>query len=424
MFYKRLLTTYLLLIFSVTLTLQAQTRQEEELIGLPEFSFIGITSPMADREHLKVDIQVSVPYNQIQFIRQEGQFHGKYEVGITFSTPEDIKITGRIVKRDLYSERYEETRDAHRSDIITEPFILPATDVRVIIRVTDLDTRKTRFLDDSRDYSEFYKSALVLGDVGIIRSQYEENSREHTVFWGNQLPEPLDTIKFQARLLGEQGPYDIQYRLLKEETPVYYLSSKINTPMAVDTLLNLIMPTQKMSFGQYSLELSVRDGEGTTVASRAQFRVHWRGVSGSIQNLPLAIEQLRYIASEKQIKQMLKARDEEKRQLFLQFWREKDPTPNTVENELMDEYYRRVSYANEHFSSIREGWLTDMGAIYILFGPPNEIERRPFEMDMKPYEIWYYFDIDQQFIFVDMTGFGEYRLSQPYRFLRDWEYHP
>lgn len=423
MSFKRIFYIYPLLL-GIAIPLLAQLRTEEELIGLPEFSFIGIASPMADREQIQLDIQVSVPYNQIQFIRHEGRYHGKYEVGITFTTADEIKIAGRIVKRDLYSDTYKGTRDEHHLDIITEPFLLPAEDVKVTIRVTDLDTRKTRFLDDSRDYSDFYKAPLVLGDVGIIRSQYEEEGTRHTVFWGNQLPEPLDTINFQARLIGDSGPYDIQYRLLKEETPVYYLSSKINTLAAVDTLLNLTMPTKKMSFGQYSLELSVRNGQGTTVASRAQFRVHWRGVSGSIQNLPLAIQQLRYIASEKQVKKMLKADDEDKRQLFLQFWREKDPTPNTVENELMDEYYRRVNYANEHFSSIREGWLTDMGAIYILFGPPNEIERRPFEMDMKPYEIWYYFDIDQQFIFVDMTGFGEYRLSQPYRFLRDWEYHP
>lgn len=420
---KRLLFIYPLLL-GITISLPAQPRSDEQEIGLPEFSFIGIASPMSNREEISLDIQISVPYSEIQFIRQEGQYFGKYEVGITFTTEDEIKIAGRIIKRDLTSDTYEDTRDQHRLDVITEPFILPAKNVKVTIRVTDLDTRKTRYLDDSRDYTGFYKSALVLGDVGIIRSRVDEGGKQHTVFWGNKLPEPLDTLHFQARLIGDSGPYDIQYRLLKAETPVYYFSTKINTLAAVDTLLNLSMSTTKMSFGQYSLELSVRNGQGTTVASRAQFRVHWRGVSGNIQNLPLAIQQLRYIASEKQIKKMLKARDDQQRQLFLQFWREKDPTPNTLQNELMDEYYRRVNYADEHFSSIREGWLTDMGAIYILFGPPSEIERRPFEMDMKPYEIWYYFDIDQQFVFIDMTGFGEYRLSQPYRFLRNWEYHP
>ena len=48
--------------------------------------------------------------------------------------------------------------------------------------------------------------------------------------------------------------------------------------------------------------------------------------------------------------------------------------------------------------------------IYIVLGPPNNVERHPFEYDSKPYEIWYYYGINQQFYFVDDTGFGDYRL--------------
>jgi GWxTD domain-containing protein len=69
--------------------------------------------------------------------------------------------------------------------------------------------------------------------------------------------------------------------------------------------------------------------------------------------------------------------DEERDQFIEQFWLRRDPTPDTVENEYKDEYYRRIAYANERFSSGIPGWKTDRGRIYIMYGPPDEIESHP-----------------------------------------------
>ncbi len=69
--------------------------------------------------------------------------------------------------------------------------------------------------------------------------------------------------------------------------------------------------------------------------------------------------------------------DEERDQFIEQFWLRRDPTPDTVENEYKDEYYRRIAYANEHFSSGVPGWKTDRGRIYIMYGKPDEIESHP-----------------------------------------------
>jgi hypothetical protein len=54
-----------------------------------------------------------------------------------------------------------------------------------------------------------------------------------------------------------------------------------------------------------------------------------------------------------------------------------------------------------------------MGMVYVIFGEPSNIERHPYDMDQKPYEIWDYYDINRQFVFLDNTGFGDYRLITP-----------
>ncbi len=118
-----------------------------------------------------------------------------------------------------------------------------------------------------------------------------------------------------------------------------------------------------------------------------------------------------YITSRDRINELLKIEDQQKKyDRFMEFWKSKDPTPETEENELMDEYYSRVEYANEHFATYQEGWKTDMGMVFIILGPPNNVERRPFNYNSPAYEIWEYYALNRSFIFVDYTGFGDYRL--------------
>ena len=99
--------------------------------------------------------------------------------------------------------------------------------------------------------------------------------------------------------------------------------------------------------------------------------------------------------------------------LFRDFWKRRDPTPGTEQNELMQEYYYRVEYANTHFSTNRNGWETDRGRIFILYGEPSDVEQHPFEINSKPYEVWYYNALNRRFVFVDYTGFGDYELVEP-----------
>lgn len=123
--------------------------------------------------------------------------------------------------------------------------------------------------------------------------------------------------------------------------------------------------------------------------------------------------------------------DEERYQFIEQFWLRRDPSPDTVENESRDEHYRRIAYANEHFSSGIPGWLADRGRIYITFGPPDEIEShpgggsygRPLEegggtTSTYPFEIWRYRylegpDLGNEVLieFVDPTMTGEFRMT-------------
>ncbi len=141
-------------------------------------------------------------------------------------------------------------------------------------------------------------------------------------------------------------------------------------------------------------------------------------------------EDVKYIISGEELaafKQL--SNDEERDQFIEQFWLRRDPTPDTIENEFKEEHYRRIAYANEHFQAGKQGWRTDRGRMYIVFGPPDEIDSHPsgghYERPQDegggststyPFETWryrYIEDIGQEVMieFVDTCMCGDYHMT-------------
>lgn len=121
--------------------------------------------------------------------------------------------------------------------------------------------------------------------------------------------------------------------------------------------------------------------------------------------------------------------NEEREQFIEKFWRDRNPEPESLENTFREEHYRRLAYADEHFSSGIPGRKTDRGRIYIIWGPPDEIESHPTggtydrpssqgggSTTTYPWEMWRYRHLEGvgeniEIEFVDPTGSGEYRIT-------------
>ena len=106
--------------------------------------------------------------------------------------------------------------------------------------------------------------------------------------------------------------------------------------------------------------------------------------------------------------------DPERERFIVQFWDRRDPTPGTVENEYKIEHYRRIAFTNARYGTpALAGWKTDRGRIYIVYGPPDEMESHP-KASPHPYEEWLYHFIDGMGYnvivrFEDEDGSGLYR---------------
>ncbi len=141
-------------------------------------------------------------------------------------------------------------------------------------------------------------------------------------------------------------------------------------------------------------------------------------------------EDVRWIITDDERKAFMQLSNDEERDQFIEaFWQRRNPNPDSEDNEFKDEHYRRIAYANEHFPAGIPGWKTDRGRIYIVYGPPDEIEAHPsggaYQRPMEegggetstfPFEDWryrYLEGIGQEVIieFVDDCMCGAYEMT-------------
>ncbi|MGB9835148.1 MAG: GWxTD domain-containing protein [Candidatus Saccharicenans sp.] len=147
-----------------------------------------------------------------------------------------------------------------------------------------------------------------------------------------------------------------------------------------------------------------------------------------IKNLPEKYrrwleEEVVYIISQKEKEVFLSLENDRQRDMFIEaFWKQRDPNPNTPENEFKEEHYRRIKYANDHFGkeSPEPGWKTDMGRIYIILGEPKYIEKYENLYDLYPTIIWFYegmaeYGLPNAFnvVFYKPDSTNEYKLYSP-----------
>lgn len=187
--------------------------------------------------------------------------------------------------------------------------------------------------------------------------------------------------------------------------------------------------------GSYYLRLALLDAENEALAEQARkFFVYNPEVAAPLaaaaersydDDLYAAMpeeeleENLRHaelLATGRERQQMRRlASEQQKREFLAAFWRRRDERPETPVNETRRDFYERIHYANERYStSYAEGWDTPRGRVVVKYGYPSAVDPRRSSSNLVPHEIWEYDHIPGTgraiFVFADRTGFGEYDL--------------
>lgn len=390
---------------------------------LPNF-FIYFTNYQSEVEgKTRVDVFLQVPYGSVQFVKSGSKFTAKYTISLAFyDEDKDNLIFEKLWTEKIVSNQFSQTYSKQNYNISYKDFNLVPQKYIVICIIEDANSSNDITFERTIDVREIDKPTDI-SDIVLIEDRIQRNGQEQIV------PSVSNILK------SDEQDLDMFFEIYSEKDQELFIDYKVedkyrdkahsqSEAINVTTGVNLLshkMNNINLLLGKYKLLITVKDKNGDELTAHGlNFRSAITGFPISIVDLDNAIEQLDYIANGAVIDSLEEAETPEiKMALFRAFWQRKDPSPNTEENEVLIEYYRRIDYANKHFKGYANGgWKTDMGMVYIMLGPPDQVNREPVAMNSKPYESWEFYNIQRTFWFVDQTGFGDFRLVN--RDYGDW----
>jgi len=378
-----------------------------------------VLAPFPDAIHsdsVKVVTFMEIPYYSLQFVKEGDSYSAYYQASLSIRDKKGKDIEHIIWSDSIQVDLYSDTRSMMKNKKHFTEFNVPIGNrYEVVGELQDLDTRKKGILRKNIDLRPLGKKPSLLSPIFMLDLPGD---------WGFN-KDKIPTRGYRVKEIGlgvdlkisgfvDKGDYEINIFLTNGTANDSLIQKFTGDGRSGYFSENIFIPSVKFNSLKNDFRISLFQGKKVD-EQEISFSRYKPGISSYVDDVEVAIRQMRYILSNDERK-VLKARlKEDKEQLFYQLWKERDPTPDTEHNELMEEYFQRVGYVNEHFSGWQPGWETDRGMIYILFGPPDEIQRsNPTAGNSAIYQIWNYFKINKQFVFRDQNGFGDYRLDTPF----------
>lgn len=453
---KFLIMLLMVIVFGVNLNLHSQVENSDE----DKYYFDAIVFNSKNDTYGRVDIYGVIPYKSLKFLNNKEKYVAKYnfEINIYNERSEIIEtknLTKTIVENDYFITQGGKGNFSYVSTSIE----LKAGNYKVSVRL--VDEFSNQILEKSKsisivDFSSFFFSLsgiMLLNEIEEVTSKFKITPHVSDnvatlqngffLFFETYYQSHLDQSKLESTKQAQKSVdyfvkiYNEKNELVKEFpkfNKIIDINSN-NTNANISTInkqyFTRIEDLKGLSEGVYVVKIFAANAtinsefeESNLLAiTQRTFKIKTAKQNKVLDNIDLAIRQLRYVARQTDIDKIQAGKDEkEKLQLFNDFWAGLDPSQGTERNEAFDEYYARIQYVNENFKAYVEGWLTDKGQIYIVLGKPNNIERSQDGGRRVVYERWTYGS--REFIFADNNGFGDFRLVRPFNFNEKFEYKP
>jgi GWxTD domain-containing protein len=424
-----------------------------------------------------VEFYTQISYAQLSFTRAAKIFQAVYDIDFYIEDVNGNVIQTQAARDTARAFTFDETRAASNYRVTLLRFCLQPGEYRWRAIVTDRETGKAAEVTQKFSARDFSGQSLMVSDLQFSR-RIQVDSSAGPFVKHNRLIEP-DALHRYGQFASQLFIYYEIYNLAEPRSAAaaaigdgpaaqlapadsfrtHYLIRdengdevkqlwKTGRKPGNSCVQSVLLPIADLKSGQYTLTVRVFDnGNGTYAETSGRFTVAWSLFSFKDKKFEEILEQMRYIAGRDELRQLEKLPEEDRQRGLLEFWQRRDPTPATPENELMEEYYRRLAFANRHFRwQAGEGWKSPQGQIYITYGPPDQISRwsdspinitnggwtqpglsaeafqeaytrakaRSYSLQRDAaYEAWEYIQLNRRFVFADFRGIGSYELVDP-----------
>jgi len=396
---------YILSLFLLTKPVQFTA---EEGTGF-NFTFDCATFKESDTS-VRIELYLKIPYSTLVFERLDSAFVGRFLVTAQVADQRKEPITGKEWEREIKVDDYNQSKQNNGYEFSQFNLNFNVSQDKKMtgsLKVEDLNSTKIKELDFIVEMPNRL-SDLLLKKSGKLNPNHSYAS--------------TDTIEAYWEVYAVSREYDsCSIALVKDKKILgnhIFVPSDIRKSdrrrIAKYQAQIPISAFLELESGTYNLRLiynPTREEKNVEITINSPFYL-------STKEYLEKVDELRYIATDEELKQLRKATPTERQKVWQEFWKKKDPTPTTEENEVMEDYLNKIEYCKEHFGKGDKGYKSDRARVYLKYGPPDQIESHPFEHETQAYEIWYYYNRNLQFTFVDESGFGEYILTTNQELLR------
>lgn len=381
-------------------------------MGAPFFS-ADLAVTIDSLTHPSIVVTITVPFTELSWSKTPAGFAAGAGFSVELQGARADRLYGGSWEKRMLLPNYDATRNNRSNLVVTRTLVVPPGRYRVRLHVRDVSSELESGAEDRFTLDDLARTPVGFADLqlGILDSL------------GGFVPVPNRTFGFDSdRLAARVTAFDRRPGEWPRPAPMHYrVLDGEGEPLAQgDTIAQMSAPTQsivlrprlgELFFGGYTFEVERVEGRSRLRSTRS-FEVEESGPPHG-HAFDLMLEAMAYVAPSEEIDGMRKLSPDRQAEAWDRFWRRRDPTPDTPRNEFQLEFFRRLHYASQHFQGFGVGWRSDMGRIYIRFGPPDQVEQHPATATSPQAEVWYYNQPSRRFVFVDHEGFGRYSLVQP-----------
>lgn len=400
----------------------ASFTQSKQMFGPPLFLYDTYYFLLQDSTtngfEYQLNVYVAFANDILQFVKErQGHFTAKYDLFVSIFDQKSNHVTEKLTGNQISVPTFEQTNDRDLSNKHQLKFDLIPGQYKLVLDLTDHDTQKSLHREKQVHIEGFIPTKTAVSEILFADKIFFDslNNIEKIIpnlnrnfvdpkadFWAylEIYPASASTnLKFTYTITDAS-----EQAIVRDERQLP--ADKKIMPCLLDLSDDIKIP------GRYTLIIQIDENKEKTL-TRAKFSANWSNFEFSKLNINTAIQTLKEFVPDKEYKNIEQSPDSTKEAWFENFWKQRDPTPGTDKNELQEEFYHRVDFANNLFTVNaldKEGWQTDRGSIYIKYGPPADVERHQDQLNLPPYEIWYYEKLDQRFYFEDKSGVGDFQL--------------
>ena len=372
-------------------------------------------SRASSKDSILVTAFVDIPFQSLQFIKKEKSFFASYDVSISLTNNKDKRIFRKMWSDSIITDDYIQTQSRLRSKKHFTNFKVAKDKYIIESELYDKDTRKKGSKKVKIDFSKQKKRPSLLEPIIVtnVEGDWGFDKGEFPIT-GKRITNVDDGLTLIVSGFVDDNPYILEMIMegINKDNKVL-----IAEDAGSDGFFYHKYPLDKDALSSIGIDVGIRLTQSKKEKEvQKKISIYKPGLSGFVDNAETSFQQMKYILTNDERKNAKGKKGKDLEQVFLSYWQKRDPTPKTSINELMEEYYIRVNYVNEYFNmSWKEGWETDFGMIYILFGPPDEIQRSNVNSNnTSMYQVWYYNRLNKQFVFKDQNGFGDFKLDRPF----------